>query len=356
MKIGRTMWMELKNTWKAFLLFILVVVLLVGGFAQAYPSFSDAFDEELEGVENVDVELLKEDEGVTVRLSWSEVESAQGYSLLVSKSPNMMTPLDRVENIQNTSYDYFLEYEDGEIPERYFAVVVERGEGERELVGIQTNFDRTTAFQEVWGVDYGDIQGFLSILWSSWWALLIGLYIGYVSVNVVTRDYEEDRMDILLSKPISRRQYLLEKFSVISLYTLFLLTIVGLVLIGSVYSVGELDSVSSLGLMISSLLSWPVFLVMISVSILAAVYLESSRKAVGVSFLFILVQYGINMVGDMSESLENVKPYTIINYWDYEAALYGESIGVFDTAFLLSLTALLVVLASVLFERKDIPV
>ncbi len=357
MKIGKTMLIELKNSWKGYVLFILVVVLLVGGFVHAYPSFSEAFDDELDGSENVDVEVLKGKENITVRLSWQVIDKAENYSILISETSNMMAPLDRVEDIRTKSHNYSLQYdEDDEMPERYFAVVAVRDDGERELVGIETNFERKTAFQEIWGVDYGDIQGFLSILWSSWWILLIGLYIGYISSNVITKDYEEDRMDVILSKPISRRQYFLEKFLVVSFYTLALLVIVGLILIGSIYSVGELNSVSSSALMISSILSWPVFLVMISVSVFAGVYLESSRKAVGISFIFILIQYGINMVGDMAEGLEYLKPYTIINYWDYESALYGEAVGVLDVAFLLVLSALLVILSLVMFDRKDIPV
>ncbi len=356
MNIGKTMLMELRNSWRGYVLFILVVVLLVGGFAQAYPSFSEAFEDELDGSENVDVEMLEKDEEINVTLSWRKIDNVDSYSILVSETSNMMVPVDRVDGIKTTSHNYSLQYdEDGEVPERYFAVVAVNG-GDEELVGIETNFERKTPFQEIWGVDYGDIQGFLFILWSTWWVLLIGLYIGYISVNVITKDYEEDRMDLILSKPISRRQYFLEKFLVVSLYTLGLLAIVGLVLIGSIYSVGELNSVSSSALMASSVLSWPVFLVMISVSVLAGVYLESSRKAVGVSFIFILIQYGINMVGDMAEGLEYLKTYTIINYWDYESALYGEAVGVLDVAFLLVLSVLLVILAMVVFERKDIPV
>lgn len=356
MKIGKTMLMELKDRWKGFVLFILVVVLLVGGFVQAYPSFREAFDEGLEGSENVEVEVLKGEENISVMLSWKEFEDAENYSILVGESPNMMVPLDIVDGVENTYHEYVLGFDGDDIPERYFAVVAVRSDGERELVGMETNFERRTAFQEIWGIDYGDIQGFLSLLWSTWWVLLIGLYIGYISVNVITKDYEEDRMDLILSKPISRKQYLLEKFMVVSLYTLSVLVIIGLLLIVSVASVGELDSVSSYGLMSSSLLSWPVFLVMISVSMLAGVYLESSRKAVGVSFIFILTQYGINMVGDLTEGLEYLKTYTIINYWDYESALFGEAVSAFDVVFLFVLSALLVGSALMIFERKDIPV
>jgi len=355
MKIGKTMLMELKNSWRGFVLFLLVVIILVGGFVYAYPSFREAFENDLEGSEKVGMEVL-EGEVVKVRLSWEEFEHAENYSILVGESPNMMVPLDRVDGVENTYYDYVLEFDGDEIPERYFAVVAVRSDGERELVGMETNFERTTAFQEIWGVDYGDIQGFLSILWSTWWVLLIGLYIGYISVSVITKDYEEDRMDVILSKPISRRQYLLEKFTVVSLYTLAVLVIIGSILIGSVYSVGELNSISYSALMVSTLLSWPVFLGIISLSVLAGVYLESSKKAVGISFIFILIQYGINMVGDLTEGLEYLKTYTVINYWDYESALYGEAVGYFDVFFLLILSALLVVSALVIFERKDIPV
>ncbi|MBS3781780.1 MAG: ABC transporter permease subunit [Candidatus Thermoplasmatota archaeon] len=357
MKIGKTMWMELKNRWKGFLLFILVVVLLVGGFVQAYPSFSEAFEDELEGSENIDIEVLEDRKNVTVKLSWKEIVDAENYSILVSESANMMAPLDRVDGVENTSHNCSLKYDEKEgFPERYFAVVAVIDEDEKELVGMGMNFERTSPFQEIWGVDYGDIQGFLSILWSTWWILLIGLYIGYISVNLITKDYEEERMDVLLSKPISRRQYLLEKFSIVSLYTLALLVLVGLVLVASAYSLGELNSVSSSALMISSVLSWPVFLVVISISVLAGVYLESSRKAVGVSFIFILIQYGVNMVGDLTEGLEYLKTYTIINYWNYEAALYGEAVSAYDVGFLLVLSAVLIVSALVIFDRKDIPV
>ncbi|MFO8110175.1 MAG: ABC transporter permease subunit [Thermoplasmata archaeon] len=359
MKIGKTMLIELKNRWKGLLIFILVVVLLTGGFMPVYPSFSEAYDEGLEGAENVDIEVIKNDVNVTINLSWSDMGCAENYSLLMSRSQSMLVPLDKIDGIEKTSFDYSLPLEDGEIPERYFAVVaVREGEEEsgRELVGVQASFERTSPLEDVWGVDYGDIKGFISLLWSTWWMLLIAVYVGYVSVNLISKDYEESRMDMLLSKAVSRRHYLLEKFSFISLFILSLMVIIGVVLASTVHSIGELHTVSTYRLILSSLLAWPVFLVLIALSILAAVYLESSRKAVGASFVFILVQYGINMVGDLSESLGYLNKYTIMNYWDYEAALYGESISIFNIGFLVAIAALLMVSALIIFERKDIPV
>lgn len=360
MKTGKTALMELKNNWKGFLLFLLVIILLISGFTQAYPSFEDAIEDDLEGSDNIEVEVVEEEDSVTVKLSWKEIQGAENYTLLVSKGPRIIVPLDRVEGIESEFYNYTLPLDDeGGVPERYFTVVAVKEDVEEdrggELVGMQTNFERTSALEEIWGIDYGDIQGFISMLWSMWWILLIGLYIGYVSVNSITKDYEEGRTDIILSNPISRKQYLLEKFSVAALYTLFLLLVGGLVLIGSVYSVGELGAVSSSELLLSSLLSWPLFLVIIGVSLLAAVYLENSKKAVGVSFVFILIQYGVHMVSELSGALQSIKPYTIISYWDFEEALRGEALNMFDLVLMTAVAVLLLLATVMIFERRDIP-
>ncbi|MFW6141296.1 MAG: ABC transporter permease [Candidatus Saliniplasma sp.] len=357
MKSGKTMLMELKNSWRGYGLFVLVVILLIAGFTQSFPAFSEAFEDELDGSENIEIDVVEEEEGVIVRLSWIEVDDAENYTLLVGPSPQMIVPFDRVTGIEDKQYDYFLPYdEDSKIPEAYFAVVAVFGE-EREtgFVGMETNIERRSPLEELWGLDYGDIHGFVSVLWSMWWFLLIGLYVSYISVNSVSKDFEENRMDILLSKNISRKQYLLEKFSLVAGYTLFLMIIAGLVLIGSVYSVGELGNVTTSALMLSAVLSWPVFLVIIAVSLLAAVYLEDSKKAMGLSFIFILVQFGIHLVGDMSGSLEHVKPYTIISYWDYEAGLYGEAISLGEIGLVIVIVVLIMLATLKLFERKDIP-
>ncbi|MEF8835710.1 MAG: ABC transporter permease subunit [Candidatus Thermoplasmatota archaeon] len=364
MKFGQTMLIELKNRWKGYLIFLLVLVILIGGLISAFPSFSGAYDDKLEGAENIEVKVIEEDGNVTVELSWAdwaEEKEPENYTLLVGKSPNMMVP-DRREGINASHYEYFLQVEDEEEEEleRYFAVVAVFPEREDEFVGMRTNVERRSVMDEVrdlYGADIADIRGYISMLWSTWFVLIIGLYIGYISANSVSKDHDEEgRMDVLFSNPISRRQYILEKFSIVSIYTFFLLAIVGLVMIASADYIGELGTVSSSALLLSALLSWPMFLVIIAISLLAAVYFENSKKAVGASFLFILIQYGIQVVGDMGEKVDYVKPYTIISYWDYEGLLYGETISMIDIGFLFVLVVLLVIVSVKIFERKDIPI
>jgi len=199
------------------------------------------------------------------------------------------------------------------------------------------------------------IEGFLSVEVFSWWILLVGVYLGYLSVKNVTDDYEESRMDMIFSTPLSRKQYLLEKFVALSLFTLILLVLSGLMLTISVYSVGASYGLEFNPFMVAIVSSWPMFLVIIAVSMLLAVFFKDSKMAVGGVFTVILVQYAVFMAGHMVESLEFILPYTISYYWDYNSVLLD---GVFRAGYFVFLTILALVIFAVsmhIFDRGDIP-
>jgi len=357
MKIGNNMVMELKKSWKGLLIFLIIVLLLIAGFIQAYPSVRAGFEEDLEGQENIEMEIIDENRNVTVKLTWDgwhEKEEVNNYTVLMSNTESFTVPMEKWENIDSPYIEISLEKVEGEVPERYFAVAWE--EEERKLVGIESTVDRLEVFQEIWGADITDIRGMISMLWDMWWVLLIGLYLGYVSVNSVAKDFEERRMDIIFSKPISRKQYILEKFTVLSLFMFVLLVITGLVMIGSVGSVGELNTVSSTALFLSTVLSLPIFLVIIAFSILGVVHFKNSKKAIGFSFLIILFQFGLNIVADIAEGLEYLGTYTILSYWDHEAMLVDEVYSMTDIGLIFGLALVILGLTIWLFEKKDIPV
>lgn len=354
MNLGNTIVMELKSNWRGYLVFIIVMAFIVGGFIQAFPSVAGAFEDDLEGSEYIEIEVEDGDGYQYVTLSWDEVEAADNYTLKIGPTPSMMVPSEIIHGIEGTVHTIRLDEVDGEIPEMYFAIVAVSG-GTDEFIGIETNFDRGEGLIEFIGLDYSDLRGVLSMFWGVFFILLIGIYIAYISVNSVSKDYDDRRMDILLTKPISRRQYLLEKFSTVSLYSLLLLVAVGLITVASVYSLGELDTVSASTLFNTTVLSWPVFLVIISATFLAAVYLENSKKAVGFAFLFVLIQFGLDTVGSMASGMEYLKDFTVLSYWDHEALFYGEAVNWTEVGLLLLLSAMLIGAAVVLFERKDVP-
>ncbi|MFB6189534.1 MAG: ABC transporter permease subunit [Halapricum sp.] len=58
------------------------------------------------------------------------------------------------------------------------------------------------------------IEGFLSAeMYSIGWVVLLGLYVAYSAATLIAEDVDHERMDILLSLPISRARLLSEKFA-----------------------------------------------------------------------------------------------------------------------------------------------
>ncbi len=353
----RSILVELKNNWIGYLVFLVVMALVVGGFVQAFPSVSEAFEDDLEGSENIEISVTEGDDHQEITLEWIEKGWAHNYTLKVGVIPQMLVPEETIEGISENNYTYRLNIEDDEIPERYFMVVAvgEEEEGNRrtEMVGIESNVERTVGLQ-AFGIDYSDLRSILSMFWGIFFILLIAIYIAYISVNSVSKDYDDGRMDILLTKPVSRRRYLLEKFFTISSYTLVLLTVVGLVTVASVHSLGELSTVSASTLFITTLLSWPVFLVIIAATFLAAVYLEDSKKAGGFAFLFVLIQFGLETVGDLTQGLEYLRSFSVISYWDHNSLFFGEAINWGEIGLLFVVAAVLLIIALTIFEKKDV--
>ncbi|MFP4142433.1 MAG: ABC transporter permease [Thermoplasmata archaeon] len=356
----KTTMMELRKGWKGYTVFILIVMLISAGMAQFYPVVSETFEDgELEEGGQVSMKVLEEED--SLYLEWDEVENAEGYIVLVDTRSNMATS-EKIGTTTENNLTIQRERDD----ERYFGVVAVVGDS-HVPVGMVSTVERKTPLEEMMETPYfqmftagredlrmDEMEGYLSVELYSWWILLVGVYLSYLSVKSITGDYERGRMDIIFSTPLTRKNYLLQKFLALALFSLLLVSLSGIALVLSVYSVGE-------GLMfntffISLLLSWPMLLVVIAVSMFFAVIFKNSRSAVSVSFAFILVQYALFMAGHMLEELEFVLPFTISHYWDYNSVLLDGVVHPLNLLLLLSVTLIISVFAFLLFEDSDIPV
>jgi len=363
--IGGIFLFELRNKWKGLTIFMVVALIVVGGMVQLFPVVVDAMEEdveELEGEEKVRVEVVNGN----VTLDWDPEENATHYRILEDTGSHMATFEVVEERVEDNETILFYDTEE----ERYFAVVaVFEDVGEEVFVGIGSTVERKSPMEELMeapyfraftagrpDVDFRYIEGFLSVELYSWWFLLVGLYLAYISVNGVTDDYEERRLDILFSNPISRGRFLTEKFLVLAFYSFLLLFVSAVVLIGSLHSVGELEKFGVWTAFASMLGSWPLFLVVIAFSMFFAVKFKRSRTAVGLSLMIALIMYALHIAGNMVAALEWVTTFTILTYWDYNSVLLD---GVFKTGHFLGLFLLgMLVFAAALwiFMREDIPV
>ncbi len=355
--LGRTMLMEFRKSWKGFTIFIIVVVFTAAGMAQLFPVISEAFEEvdELEGEQFVHMEIEED----IIHLSWKEMDDFVEYIVIEDSHPYMVTSgvVNRT-SLNHTSIPHTEEV-------RYFAVIGVTDESSKIPIGMTSTAEPRDPIEELMetpfyrmfttgraDITFEEIEGFLSVELYSWWILLVGIYLAYISVKSITEDFEERRMDIIFSTPLPRRQYLLEKFFALSLFTLLMLVLSGIFLMLSVHSVGEAGGSV---FFVSLVTSWPMFLVIIAVSMFLGVLTKSSRIAVGASFAVILVQYSLFMAGHMVESLEFILPYTISYYWDYNSILLDGIFKLGDFLVLSLLTFIVLAAAIYVFDKEDIP-
>ncbi len=359
---GKIMSMELRKGWKGFIIFIIVVTLIAAGYAQLYPSVMDDMEEnELVGAELVNIEI----DGDEIHLSWrrdgsDEMNGSVEYLIVEDTNQYMPNPRRIIETTDN--HTIIERNKDEEV--RYFGVIALIDET-RTHIGMASTEEPVDPIEELMDTPFvrlfsagredlsmADMEGFISIEVYSWWILLVGVYLAYLSVKSVTTDFEEDRLDILLSSSVSRKGYLLEKFSALSLFVIFMHVIVGLMIMLSVYSVGETPSISYL---IAMLIAVPMFMVIIAVSMFFAVLFKRSRTAVGVSFGVILVQFGLFATGHLVESLEPVHTFTISHYWDYNSVLLDGVVYPWHLVLLTAIAIIFLVASMKIFQKSDVP-
>lgn len=357
--IGSTLLMEYKMRWKGLTLFLFIILLTAGGFPQFFPAIQQSTEEQLEGTENVQLEI----EGEMIEISWTTYPNITHYQVIEDNKSFMTTPSLIYQGTDNRTQTMKRENET-----QYFAVIGVVGEtNETRLIGMATTAEGTSPFDDLMETSFyksftggrdismTDMTGFLSVEFYSWWFLLAGLYVGYISVSSIARDFEEKRMDIIFSTPISRKRYLLEKFTALSLYTLIAVLLAGGIMIASINGLGYGSDIDPGYIMLSMIASWPVLLVMQAVAVLFSVYFADSRPAVGMTLMFGFFQYALQIVGNMAEKFSDVADYGILGHWDYNQILFDHTFGTWDFVGLFALSVLIFSAAVVLFDRRDIP-
>ncbi len=359
---GRTFLMELRTGWKGILVLTFLILLVGTGMPGIYPSMQDAMEEDLEGQEKVDLEMPKT-EGGNINISWEPNEEAMVYYVVESNKSHLMPVIRNYTTVNN----YILVPHDFE-EDRYFAVMALTRDNETVFIGMTTTGGVADPFEELLknpaysgftgGRDYismGDIKGFISFEFFSWWWMLAGLFIAYLSVVSVANDFEGKRMDLIFSTPLSRKQYLLEKFMTMSALSLFVIIISALFLQAGVEAIGMGDELGLDVAFMCMIGALPFLMVIASTGILVAVLFQKSKAGMGFNFIFIIGEYILYSVSSATKSVEDLKYFSIFEYWDYNDVLFDNTfnLGHFSGLFVASLVILVV--AMYIFDKRDMP-
>ncbi len=362
--IGKVFFMELRTSWKGILIFAFIVFLLAYGMAAMFPTYRDALMEDLQGSQNLEIEL-PDQIGGNISLSWTPVENVSSYYIVESKQPYMDEPT-RIFNSTGTNITISYDFDE----KRYYTVsAITNASIFPEFIGmISTKADDASAFDEflenpAYSGMTGDgkvtsiteIKGFLSLEFFSWWILLGGLFLAYMSVSTVADDFEGKRMDLIFSTPITREHYLVEKFAALTAITIFILLVAVGSMSAGISAVDMSSDLDSQTVLLAVMGSLPMLLVIQAIGVLSTVQFRSTRAGMGIAFLFVLVEFVLYTAASMSASIEYVKYLSVMHYWDYNTVLYDGVFKIGDFIGLFIVTGLILLLAIVVFKKKDIP-
>ena len=198
--------------------------------------------------------------------------------------------------------------------------------------------------------------GYLALQAMSWGPLILSVYIIPQALGAVAAEEQQGTLDILLSTPISRWRFLIEKTLAIVLSLAGILVIVWLGMLLSTRLLVQID----LGIanMISS--AWhlmPISLVILTGTLLLSVILHDARQAGGLAALLVLVNYFARSMSDVvtSDFLESIKQFSFFSSYRSVAAL-GEGFQWQNDFMLLALAASLFILSLIAFQRRDLGV
>jgi ABC-2 type transport system permease protein len=359
---GRIAFMELRTGWKGLLIFGLLVLIVSAGIPMIFPTYRDSLIEEMEGASKVHLELPDEQGGM-ITLSWEPLEAATSYMVLEDNRSSMVTP--KIKYMGNeTSITFEKDFEE----KRYYAVMAVLDEtSDPVLIGITATEKGEDPFQELLknpayagftggrNISMFEVKGFVALEYYSWAWMLTGLFIAYLSVSLIASDFENKRMDVMFSAPISRRRYLLEKFTAMSIIALFIVLVQIAGLTSGLASTNALNEFSANAVLLSLIGSLPFLMVIAAVGIATAIFFQKVRTGMGITFAFVFAEFFLYTFGGFSKSLEWMKTISIFKYWDYFSVIIDNLFKTGDFLILTLLAIVLIIAAIRVFQKKDIP-
>jgi ABC-2 type transport system permease protein len=359
--IGTIAFRELKTAWKILLVVCTITIIYSASMPAIFPLYRSSLAEELEGTSRVHITLPNETQS-NITLTWDSIENSTSYIILEDNRSIMLTA-----KIKYTGNETSITFEKDFTEKRYYAVMaIIEGIPEPLLIGMAAT-EESDPFKELLenpvyksfaggrSISMLEVKGFITLEFFILWTMLAGMFIAYLSVSIVAGDFENRHMDIWLSKPITRRRYLAEKFAALIIISFIMSLTAALGLVAGLSSINSLNELSAHATLISVMAGLPVLMVIAAVGILSAAGLQKVRTGMGISFAFVFAQLFLRTFGSFSKSLELMKTVSVFTYWDYSAAIFDTMFKVGDFVLLTVVSILIIAVAAWVFKKRDIP-
>ena len=183
-------------------------------------------------------------------------------------------------------------------------------------------------------------------------AILGVMFLGFPVMSIVG-ERQRGTLEVLLARPISRHALYLVLFVV---GALSLVLLVGIQLGASVLSAqlsGVLDELDVANVLLVWAMGWLLAMALMAISFAASVSFDRVMPALGVTLVFVLASYLLEVVGSIWPSAAWVSDFSLFHYVRTKELLDGH-VRVFDVALLAAVLAISVAYSWIVFPRRDL--
>ncbi len=231
--------------------------------------------------------------------------------------------------------------------------------------------EQMVAFQElldspIYRVMLGDLvdlstwQGmyFMYIFMLLEWVMIFATI--FIPARLISSEMDNNTLDVMLSYPIPRWRYGLEKFSVFLTYN-FLYPI--LILITTFLTnqaminldfIAADEAVDLLLVAYAGIGSWLLFFALGSLSFFCGMVFLESNKAMAFSGLVVLVQYMMERFGGIVESINFLQEFSVFHYLTYQSINHSGKILIGDVIIVAAVGLIATAGALYIFEKREL--
>jgi ABC-2 type transport system permease protein len=205
-----------------------------------------------------------------------------------------------------------------------------------------------------------NFNGFLNTYLFSFSWMYIGIYFVLKASQDIPTEVEEKTIEIVISKPMKRWEYILGK---LTKHIFVLLTLIGITMIAVFLAPFIFPTINPNEVNFSSLALGFILLSFHLLSLIATGFVFSTyfsrKKALALSFGAIIFYFAVGQFsGLFPEAIQNVKYFSIFYYFDTYTLLVDASLeGFFINVLVMAVYSIVLIIASLyIFQKRNIPV
>ena len=177
------------------------------------------------------------------------------------------------------------------------------------------------------------------------------LFISLLPIRTLYSEIDKKGLDVILSYPIPRWKYLLEKYAGFLTYALlYPISIITVVITSSVFLNEDINVTLVINYSIGIYL---IIFALGSISLLVLTIFLDSNKSMAVAGVVVVGMYLLESLGGMIQVLDNIQFLSIFHYFKINTLLETNSLPILDVV-VVALTGLIALACSLLiFDRRE---